>query len=161
MLLMTALALAEGEGNIISPDGSLVFVLILFLLFVFTLNRLLFRPIGRVLDERETRVKGDTNEARAAARFSEIRLSEYEGSIRAARTDGYRRIEQERARALQERQRVLEEAKQSASTQIESAKKDIDRQAAAARAQLESETRNVAERISRVILGRAHGGGGD
>jgi F-type H+-transporting ATPase subunit b len=156
---MTALALAEGGGNIISPDGSLVFVLILFLLFVFTLNRLLFRPIGRVLDERESRVKGDTNEARAAARFSEIKLSEYESSIRAARTEGYRRIEHERARALQERQRLLDEAKQAASSQIDAAKSEIDRQSAAARSQLESETRNVAERISRVILGRAHGGG--
>jgi F-type H+-transporting ATPase subunit b len=158
---MTALAFAEGEGNIISPDGSLVFVLILFLLFVFTLNRLLFRPIGRVLDERESLIKGDTNEGRAAARGAEIKLAEYEAAIRAARTEGYRLIEQQRAVALQERETLLEEARQSAAALIESAKADMNKQAAAARAQLEAETRSVAERISRVLLGRAIGGGGD
>ena len=156
---MTALAFAEGEGNIISPDSSLVFVLILFLLFVFTLNRLLFRPVGRILDEREGLITGDTNEARAAARRSEIKLAEYEAAIRAAKAESYRRIEQERAAGLQQRQRVIDEARQAATSRIQSAKSEIEQQAESARAQLESETRSVAERITRVLLGRASGGG--
>ena len=53
LLANVALAFAEGGGNIISPNGSLVFILVLFLLFVFVMNRLLFRPISRVLDERQ------------------------------------------------------------------------------------------------------------
>ena len=67
MVLMT-LALAEGGGDIISPDGSLVFVLVLFLVFVFLLNRILFRPVGRVLDERQTLIEGSANEALFARR---------------------------------------------------------------------------------------------
>jgi len=160
-LVPMMLALAEGGGNIISPDGSLIFVLILFLIFVFVLNRILFRPISRVLDERQTLTEGSTNEARAARRRYEAKLAEYEATIREARAEGYRRSEQERAAALEERRRLIEEAKLRAHDQIDSAKTEIERQVAEARAALESEARQIAERISRTVLGRTVGGGAD
>src|SRR5215475_3582798 len=156
--MMTALAFAEGGGNIISPDGSLVVVLLLFMLTVFILNRLLFRPVGRVLDERESRVRGDRNEARAATRNSERRLSEYESAIRQARADAYRRIEQTRAGALEERQKIVDEAKEKAARQIDGARGEVRKQVASAREQLGSEARQIADRISRALLGRNVGG---
>ncbi|MEK6288965.1 MAG: ATP synthase F0 subunit B [Acidobacteriota bacterium] len=155
------LAFAEGGGNIISPDGSLVFVLVLFLIFVFVLNRILFRPIGRVLDERQTLTEGAANEARAAKRSYEARLAEYEATIRQARAESYRQSEQERAVALDNRRRLIEEAKQFANEEIGRAKNEIERQVADARAGLESESLQIADRISRTVLGRTVGGGAD
>jgi F-type H+-transporting ATPase subunit b len=154
-------AFAEGGSNIISPDGSLVFVLVLFLIFVFVMNRILFRPIGRVLDERQTLTEGAANEARAARRRYEAKLAEYEATIRQARAESYRRSEQERAAALDERRRLIEEAKGQAHEEIGRARHEIERQVAAARAALESESRQIAERISRTVLGRTVGGGAD
>ena len=159
MVPMT-LALAEG-GNIISPDGSLVFVLVLFLVFAFLLNRILFRPISRVLDERETLTEGAANEARAARRRYEAKLAEYEATIRQARAESYRLAEQVRAAALDERRRMIDQAKQRAHEEIARARQEIERQVAKARAALESEVRQIAERISRTVLGRAVGGGAD
>lgn len=160
MVSMT-LAFAEGGGNIISPDGSLVFVLVLFLTLVFVLNRILFRPIGRVLDERQTLTEGAANEARAARRSYETRLAEYEANIRQARAESYKRSEQERAAAVEERRRLIDDAKQHAHEQIERAKQEIEQQVVHARAALESESRQIAERISRTVLGRTVGGGAD
>jgi F-type H+-transporting ATPase subunit b len=158
---MTALALAEGGENIIQPNGSLIVVLILFIIFVFVLNRLLFKPISRVLDEREALTVGATAEARAASRQYQARLADYEASIRQARAESYRQLEQRRAGALAERQRLIEEAKQQAAGQIDSARSEVARQAADARAALERESRQIAEQISRTVLGRAVGGGAD
>jgi F-type H+-transporting ATPase subunit b len=158
---MTALALAEGGGNIIQPDGSLIFVLVLFIIFVFVLNRLLFKPIGRVLDERETLTEGATAEARAATRRYQAQLADYEARIRQARADSYRKLEQHRAAALDERRRLIEQAKGEASNQIEQAKQEIAEQAARARGQLETESRQIAAQISRTVLGRTVGGGAD
>lgn len=157
----TILAFAEGGGNIISPDGSLVFVLILFLVFVFVLNRILFRPISRVLDDRQNLIEGSANEARAARRRYEAKLADYEATIRHARADGYRRLEQERAVALEERSKVIEAAKQQAHEKIGQARVEIARQAALARTALESESQQIAERITRTVLGRTVGGGAD
>lgn len=155
------LAFTEGGGNIINPDGSLIVVLVLFVIFVFLLNRLLFRPVGRVLDERGTLIEGATNEARAARRMYDSRLAEYEASIRQARAEGYHRAEQERAAALEARRRQIDEAKAQAHEQIEGAKQEIEQQVVRARTTLESESRQIAERISRTVLGRTVGGGAD
>jgi F-type H+-transporting ATPase subunit b len=155
------LAFAEGGGDIISPDGSLVFVLFLFIILVFVLNRILFRPIGRVLDERQTMTEGATNEARAARRTYDARLAEYEASIRQARAESYKLSEQQRAAAVEERRHLIDEAKLHAHEQIERAKQEIEQQVGLARAALESESRQIAERISRTVLGRTVGGGAD
>jgi F-type H+-transporting ATPase subunit b len=160
LLAHGALAFAEG-GNIINPDGSLVFVLVLFLLFVFVMNRLLFRPISRILDERQTLTTGAANQARAAARRYENKLNEYEATVRQARAESYKKLEAGRAVALDERSRVIEEAKQQTAEEIGRAKAEIERQAAQARATLETESRQIAEEISRTILGRTVGGGAD
>jgi F-type H+-transporting ATPase subunit b len=161
LLANGALAFAEGGGNIISPDGSLLFIIALFLLFVFVMNRLLFKPIGRVLDERQVLTEGATNEARAASRRYQARLAEYEATIRQARAESYRRLEQGRAAALEERRRLIEDAKQKASGEIEQAKSEIKGQADSARLALETESRQIAATISRTVLGRTVGGGAD
>ena len=161
MFGVTALALAGGEDNIIQPNASLFLVFVLFIIFVFVLNRILFRPIGRVLDEREALTEGATNEARAAARRYQAELASYEASIRQARGESYRRLEQDRAAALEERKRLIDEAKQKAADEIDLAKSEIANQAALARASLEAESRQIAERISRTVLGRTVGGGVD
>jgi F-type H+-transporting ATPase subunit b len=160
-LVSMTLAFAEGGGDIISPDGSLIFVLILFVILVFVLNRILFRPIGRVLDERQTLTEGAANEARAARRIYESRLADYEATIRQARAESYKRSEQERAAALEARRRLIDDSKLQAHEQIERAKREIEQQVARARAALESESRQIAERISRTVLGRPVGGGAD
>jgi F0F1-type ATP synthase membrane subunit b/b' len=106
-------------------------------------------------------VEADVNQARAASRRSERKLSEYEFAIRTARTDGYRLIERERAKALHERQALLDDAKKAAATEIERARDEIGNQATQARSQLETDARMIAEQISRTLLGRPVGGGGD
>lgn len=161
MLAKIALALAEGSGNIISPDGSLVVILVLFIIFVFLMNRLLFKPVSRVLDERHTLTQGATNEARAARRRYQTRLADYESSIRQARAESYRLSEQQRAAALEERSRIIEQAKQEATAQIEQAKAEIEEQVGQARGALEVESRQIAEQISSTVLGRTVGGGAD
>jgi F-type H+-transporting ATPase subunit b len=159
--LTLMLAFEEGGGNIISPNGSLVFVLIVFIIFVFVMNRILFRPVRRVLDERQTLTEGAANEARAAHRRHDAKLTDYEANIRQARAESYRRSEQERAAALDERRRLIEEAKQRAQEKIDLAKREIGGQAAQAQAALESEAREIAARISQTVLGRTVGGAAD
>lgn len=155
------IALAGGSGNIINPDGSLVLIAILFIVFVFLLNRILFKPIGAILDQRENLTEGARAEARAAARQHENRLDEYESRITQARAQSYRFLEQQRSSAIQERIRIIYEAKQRAAAELASAKEEISRQAAEAKGKLEGEARLISQQISRSLLGRTVGGSGD
>jgi F-type H+-transporting ATPase subunit b len=157
LLASIALALAEGGGNIINPDLSLLLVLALFIIFVFILRAILFKPIGQVLDERQARTEGAMHEARASSRRYQNRLADYEAAIRQARGESYRRLEQERAAALDRRRQMIEQATE----EIDRARADINQQALQAKAILESEARQIAQQISRTLLGRTVGGGAD
>jgi len=151
----------EGGTDIIKPDGSLVVIFILFILFVFVMNRLLFRPIGRVLDQRERKTEGARHEARASIRVYQGKVADYEFSIKQTRAETYRLLQQAREKALAERARLLDEARQSASQEIGAAKFELERQVAAARAVLERDARQIAADISRNVLGRPVLGGAD
>lgn len=159
MFVLPAIALASGEENIIQPNITLVFVLILFVLFVLVMNQVLFKPIGKLLDERESLTEGAAAEARAAARQYQTRLAGYEENIRQARGETYRQLEQSRQTALAERQQVIDAARAQAEAEISRAREQIAAEAVAARLELERESRQIAEQISRTILGRAVGGG--
>lgn len=160
-MFATAVLALEGGSDIIKPDGSLVVILIIFVLFVFLMNRLLFRPIGHVLDERERKTEGARNEARASLRVYEGKVAQYEFSIRHIRAESYRLLQQAREKALAERARLLEEARQAASQDIDAARRQLEREVAAARSVLEREARQIASEISRNVLGRPVLGGAD
>jgi F-type H+-transporting ATPase subunit b len=151
----------QGGTDLIRPDGSLVVIFILFLLFVFVMNRLLFKPIGHVLDERERKTEGARHEARASVRVYQGKVAEYEFSIRHARAETYRLLQQAREKAMAERGRLLDEARQAAGQDIQAARSDLERQAMAARATLERDARQIAADISRKVLGRPVLGGSD
>lgn len=159
MLLIPAFVFAEGEGSIVQPDKSLLIIFVLFILFVVVMNYILFKPISKVLDERESLTSGAAAEARAAARQYQTRLANYEDAIRQARAESYRKLEQQRAAALEERRKLLENAKADADAEIVKAKTQIAAEATTARTSLETEARQIAEQISRTVLGRAVGGG--
>ncbi len=152
---------SESTGNIISPDGSLVVIFFLFLIFVFLLNRILFKPVGRILDQREKLTHGAKAEAREAADELRRKLGEFEERIRLARAESYRYLEQQRAAAVARRNQDIEEARHQAASTIEDGKREIARQAEQARSALESEAASIAGSIAQTILGRAVGGGGD
>lgn len=154
----TILALAEGEGGLLQPDGSLLFIFVLFIALVFTLNRILFKPIGQVLDERERLTGGFDTDVRAMINSIDHTLGRYEEGVRDARAEGYRVLEARRAEAVNRRQAAIEAARAEADARIASARADIARDVDAARGRLETDAREIATTITAQVLGRAAGG---
>src|ERR671916_1545868 len=100
---MTLLAFAENSIQLV-PDGTLFLHIIIILVMVFVLNATLFKPINRILEERERRTRGRSGEAKGIIRDVEDKLASYERALREARSEGYRLMEQVRAEAMRERQ---------------------------------------------------------
>ena len=74
-------------GNVLSIDGSFLFVFVSIFVLIFVLNRTLFKPINRVLDERERLGVGRLAEAQRLLAQYEERLAGYEEQLRAARAE--------------------------------------------------------------------------
>jgi F-type H+-transporting ATPase subunit b len=142
----------------LTPDGSLLVTLVLFLLLVPILNRILFQPITHILNERDRLTTGSSTDARAILNTIDRKLADYEEGIRGARSEGYRLIESRRALAAAERQDKIGAARAAAEAEIGAARAEIAADAAAARTRLESDAREIADRISSTLLGRAVGG---
>jgi F-type H+-transporting ATPase subunit b len=151
---VTSFAVLLLAENILAIDGSFLFVFISILLLIFILNATLFRPIIKILEERERMTGGTSHEARDLIKEYDRKAMLYEDGIRNARHEAYQYAEAQRREALAERQDLMAQAKAEANAQIEAAKQEIVGQAAAARTQLEREAKTMAARISTSILHR-------
>lgn len=146
--------LAFAESIQLVPDGTIFFHIAIILLMVFVLNRTLFRPINRILEERERHTRGRVGEAHDILLRIEENMSRYERTMRDVRAEGYQSLEQQRSQALAERQQRLNIVKEDLSRQIETEREAIRAQSAAARANLLDDARRVAATVSAQILGR-------
>ncbi len=147
-------------GNVLSIDGSFLFIFISILCLIFVLNRTLFKPINRALEERERLGAGRLSEAKQLLAQYEARLSRYETQLRGARAEAYQHLESQRREALAGRQEMVAQIKAETSKQIAAAQEEIAKQTESAKQNLESEARAMAATISSQILHRPVNAGG-
>lgn len=153
---MICLALAEGSIQLV-PDGTVFLHIAIIILMVYVLNKTLFRPINRILAEREALARAGTGAAAGTLKEVEANLTRYEDSLRAARTEGYRLLEQQRAEAMQARQSQLGAVRAEAEGLIAAERNAIQAQTEQARATLGQDAQRVAAQISAQILHRSVG----
>jgi F0F1-type ATP synthase membrane subunit b/b' len=151
--MIVVFALAEGSIQLV-PDGTLVIHLLAVVAMVAILNRTLYRPINKILQDREQQTKGRKSDAQTAAAQTEKNLALYEKSLREARSAGYKRVEAERASALAAREQTLVSLREELRSLVNEQKTQLGVQAENAQVALEQESRSIAERISAQILRR-------
>jgi F-type H+-transporting ATPase subunit b len=149
-----ACLIALADDGILSIDGSFLFVFISIFVIMFILNQTLFRPINRVLEEREQLSEGRRAQARHMLGQRDERLRHYEDQLRAARAEANQTLENGRKQALVARQKMVDETRTLASTQIQAARQQIAAEAETAKQTLESDAREMAASISSHILQR-------
>lgn len=150
---MIFLGFAENSIQLV-PDGTLFIHIALILLMVFILNATLFKPINRILAERERRTRGRSGEARGILKSVDEKLNTYERSLREARSDGYRLLEEMRAEAMRERQAKIGAMREELERSVAIEKEAVRSQSQEARATLEQDARRIAVEIGAQILHR-------
>jgi F-type H+-transporting ATPase subunit b len=150
---MIFLGLAENSIQLV-PDGTLFLHIAIILIMIFVLNATLFKPINRILEEREKRTRGRLGETGGILRRVEEGLSNYERTLREARAEGYRLMEQERGQAMGERQNKLNAVREEVANSLVGEKEAIRVQAEEARATLAKDSRQMAADIGAHILHR-------
>jgi len=147
------LGFAENSIQLV-PDGTLLLHVLIILVMVYVLNATLFKPINLILEAREKRTRGRLTEAQEILANVSERLTEYESALRQARKEAYAFTEQERAGAMQDRQKHLDETRVKLAESMSQEKEAIQRQAEEARALLEIESRRIALEIGVRVLSR-------
>ena len=136
------------------PDLSVFAVIALVLVLTVVLDRMLLRPVTRVMQEREAaivsaRALADVSRARAQAAADEL-----EAKTGAARAEVYRQMEEKRRAALERRAALVAETRREIERSLRDATQRIVQQARDARARLEREADALASTIVERVLGR-------
>ncbi len=126
-------------------------VVFLFLLLLI-LDRLFFRPLSRVLEEREASTTGALARAREQVAAAEVKAREYEAAFQAARQEVYRLREAERRAVLAERETALKQSREQADAWLNNAQATVAREAEAARHELTRSCQSLAQVIAEAIL---------
>lgn len=147
-------------GSVLSIDGSFLFVFISIFVLIFVLNRTLFRPINRVLEDRDRLGAGRLAESERLLAEYEERLALYEDRLRVARAESFDQLELTRREALAGRAKSIEAVRAETAQLVAAAKDEVVRQVALVRETLEQESRGMASTISSRILDRPISSGG-
>ena len=131
---------------------SAVPTIILVLLFYFFMRWSFFGPIERVLSERHKRAEGARQEAEASRAAVREKMRVYHEALRKARGEIFAEQEAVRRRVLDERQAAISTARLAAQQELQVAKKALDADVEAARAQLEQSSAVLASEIAEAIL---------
>ncbi|MFZ0860581.1 MAG: ATP synthase F0 subunit B [Candidatus Sulfotelmatobacter sp.] len=137
--------------------GAVPTVILLALLYALY-TAIVHKPLQRVLAERRSKTEGAVEKSRADIAAAEARTTEYEQRLREARAAVFRAQEARRQAVLQARTNALKEARGKAQAQVQAAKKDIERDRAAAETSLPADAAVLAQEIVRRVLQPAGAG---
>jgi F-type H+-transporting ATPase subunit b len=138
----------------ITLDGSVIPAIVIFLLLIAALNWLLYKPLMKVLTERERRTTGLVRQVQEDLNHHLGLFEKYQASIKNARMEGYRRQEQLRSEAQKKRAEVLTQSRVAAEKLIQDSRVLIRSQVETAKSQLTVDALDMARGITSTILGR-------
>lgn len=133
------------------PNLSILWVIGIVLLLSVILDRLLFRPITRVIAERERRVASARQLAEESAAKASAATAEFDQKTAAARAEVYRQMDDMRRAALDRRADLIARTRQETEAALAEATERVRKDAEVARARLAEDAdalgRAAAERI--------------
>ena len=154
-LLVALPVQAAGASLEIFPDGRIFYLIVLFVLLVFPVNKLLFHPIFRVLDERDARIEGARKRAAQIGAEAEATLGRYRSAVRSAREEA----ESDRKQVLEEARREQAEltgsVRSEAEAEINRAREEVAGALDDARSRLREQAQELAREAATRVLGRS------
>jgi len=143
-------------GDILNQLGQLFLQSVPTVIFVFLLlvilDWLFFRPLTRILMEREDATVGALARAREQAGAASDKAREYEEAFQAARQEVYRQREAERKAALREREATIGHARWEAELLRQEGQGALRREVEVVKQQLQATCRSLAQEITEVVL---------
>ncbi|MEA3471354.1 MAG: ATP synthase F0 subunit B [Thermodesulfobacteriota bacterium] len=138
----------------IELNYTLLIQMINFLLLIFILNLLLYKPITKIIDERNKKIEDSKNEVESLDKKAELKIADYEEKMRQARQEAMSQSSEVRNEGEETGKTVIEETRGEISTMIEGFKDTLASEGEAARDVLRDQAKKIAVEISEKVLGR-------
>jgi F-type H+-transporting ATPase subunit b len=136
------------------PGLSVIWVILFVLLLAVILDRLLFKPLMRVMGEREARAKSAVDLATISAERAKAAAAEFSQRTGTAQAEVYRQMDEMRRAALGGRAELLGRTREEVDASLETARAQLAAQAERASADLDRQAGELADAVVVRVLGR-------
>ena len=146
--------IAYGAGISVIPDKSLFIQIINFLLIIWILNVLLYKPIRKILIQRKERFANLENNIDTLNKEAQDKDDAYASGIHEARSKGLGEKELLLQAAADEEKEIIDKINQKAQAELAAVREKIAKDTESVRESLQQEIDTFANAISERILGR-------
>ncbi|MFT5429799.1 MAG: F-type H+-transporting ATPase subunit b [Myxococcota bacterium] len=143
--------LIQGAG-VVDVDSSILFMLALYLVFFYLINKILLVPMRDVFEKRHALTAGARQDAAAAVKSAEAKLAEYTQKVGEARRQALLQAKAMRDEGSVAERKMLDEVREEATAQVAKGLSELQAEGTKAEAQLTATANETGERIAAQIL---------
>ena len=140
---------------LININETLIFQVISFLIFLFIINRIMFRPLRKVMNERETFIENVQQDIVAAESQFEDLTNQIQVQEDAVRDEAFKQKDQLEAAGSQQADEIMTSTREEINALRAEAQKEVDARISAARKHVQKESEGLAKQIIETVLYRS------
>jgi|TARA_B110000261_G_scaffold160441_1_gene200069 F-type H+-transporting ATPase subunit b len=148
------LAMTEGAGGLFDFNATLPLMAIQFILLTVVLTFIFYKPVAKVIDEREAYINGNLTTASEKLIKADELYSEYDEQLKTARVNAQAIIAASEKEAKDVVALEINQARQDATKLIEQTNKELEAQKSLALQQLETQVDELSQLIKEKLLGK-------
>jgi len=139
---------------VISLNATLIIQIINFIFLMWFLNKFLFKPVLKILDERKNRVESDFRKAKELEEKIKEGFEKYNMELENAKSEGANLKLKARDEATKVLNEKIEKAKMEANNYLNQFKQEMEKNKKDLKVQLEKDIENLAKTLCSTLLGR-------
>ena len=148
------LAMTEGAGGLFDFNATLPLMAIQFILLTVVLTFVFYKPVAKVIDERETYINDNLTTASEKLIKADELYKEYDEQLKTARVNAQSIIAKSEKEAKDIVALEITQARQDATKLIDQTNKELDTQKSLALQQLEAQVDELSQLIKEKLLGK-------
>ena len=148
------LAAAEGAGGLFDFNATLPLMAIQFILLTVALTFIFYKPVSKVLTDRETYINGNLTQASEKLLTADDLYKQYEEQLKTARVNAQTVVATSEKEAKDAVAIEINQARTDAAKLIEQTNKELEAQKSLALQQLEGQVEELSQLIKDKVLGK-------
>jgi F-type H+-transporting ATPase subunit b len=148
------LAMTEGAGGLFDFNATLPLMAIQFILLTVVLTFVFYKPVSKVLDERENYINGNLNQAAEKLVTADELYKQYDEQLKTARVSAQSVITQSENEAKDVVAKEISQARTDAAKLIAKTNTELEAQKSLALQQLETQVDELSQLIKEKLLGK-------
>jgi F-type H+-transporting ATPase subunit b len=148
------LAMTEGSGGLFDFNATLPLMAIQIVLLTVVLTFVFYKPVAKVLDEREAYINGNLTQASDKLIKADELYKQYDEQLKAARVNSQSVIAQSEKEAKDVVALEISQARADAAKLIDQTNKELEAQKSLALEKLETQVDELSQLIKEKLLGK-------